>query len=71
LKQLKNEKSVFYGMAKEAGLLGGQNQHQHHEKKSRESPKKQLSLQHEQQQQKQRHNSENLIDLSPNEKSEK
>jgi hypothetical protein len=40
-------------------------------KKSRKSPQKQPSLQHEQQQQKQRHNSENLIDLSPKEKSEK
>jgi hypothetical protein len=67
LKQLKNEKSVFYGMAKEAGLLGGQNQHQHQEKQSRKQP----SLQHEQQEQKQRHNSENLIDLSPKEKSKK
>ena len=58
--QLKSTKSVFYSMAKEAGLVGGQQQ----ERNQRKLPAPAPSPQPQQQQQL----IGNLIDLSTNDK---
>ena len=60
--QLKSTKSVFYSMAKEAGLVGGQQQ----ERNQRKLPAPAPSPQPPQQQQQQKIG--NLIDLSTNDK---